>query len=133
MNHNYITLTPINLEKNNERTRNYYYEKEFFEDEANSPRWTDSVYNTSTIGDLFGFVINRKRIQIFVIIDIQEHDKGREHWQEDERKQVLILSKLQLIDSWRKYKKRTGKFGDTGYLRSTTRLIWVSPKFKDEY
>lgn len=133
MNQEYITLTPVNLDKKDKKKRDYTYEKDFFENSKENPKWTDSVYNTSTVGNLFGFVINRKTIEIFEIIEIQKKDKSREHWEEDTRKNVLILSKLQLIDSWRKYKRRTGTFGDKGFLRGTTRLKWVPPKFKDVY
>ena len=133
MNQDYITLTPVNLKKDDKKRHDYNYEKGFFEKGTENPRWTDSIHNTSTIGNLFGFVIDRKTIEIFEIIDIQEKDKSREHWNEDTRKKVLMLSKMKLIDSWRKYKKRTGTFGDKGFLRGTTRLKWIPPKFKDVY
>ena len=58
MNQKYITLTPINLNNDKDNKKKYIYEEQFFEHKSKHPKWT-IVYNTSTAGNLFGFVINK--------------------------------------------------------------------------
>ena len=125
----HITLAPINL--NSPRSRfgkigrdNYVLEMRHFGiGDGINPRWDDSRHNTSRVGDFFGFVdAKRKIVEIFDIIDILPATERPPHWsiEEQQDKQVLVLSKSYMTEPWRTFKERVGYTGS--HIQCTMRM-----------
>ena len=110
-----IIVTPVNLEKPSTKMGkkakiDYERERSISDNftkitECGCPKWDDSQYNKAVVGDLFGFVQNKKNIiEYFEIVSITPAVDRPDYWDipEHQRRQILHLSP----------KKGTGKFSE---------------------
>jgi len=125
-----ITITPINLNgkipknsKSMKARKDYVREQENMKNGIN-PKWDDSSYNKSRIGDYFAFVRQTEDIvEIFRIEKILNAEDRPDYWDmpEHQRRNVLCLSKMITNNiSWTEFKKLIG-YKENYLLRGTSR------------
>lgn len=117
----YVTCTPINLEKGNPLS-NYNKQVEKYNDKNCQMRWDDNSSNNSVVGNLFAFVKSNDEMQIHLITKIGNKNDRELYWSDIDRN-VVFLSKDYFIMSFNNY-KNLYDYSENYSLRATARLKW---------